>query len=253
MRKILIFLFTVLSLASQAQILRVGPKAGIQLSRSTYEDGEFHRNYRRIPSFSYHAGVAINIKVSNLLSLQTEFLYEETKKHIESKLAGDWQKESYQYLSMPALLRFSFPVGISEIYINAGPKISYWLSGRGEVVHSEVFEFELETLQYDMIFRGNESEFRYFIDQPNRFQLGLDFGIGALLPVGTHSIMIDVRYTAAHTNMVKDQVKYLPLSFYEDNLLHRQHILSLSLAYIFDLDLREIKKKGKSSGDQKDR
>jgi hypothetical protein len=253
LKKIIIFVFTVFSLACQAQLVRVGPKAGLQLSRTTYEDREFHSRYSRIPSLAYQVGVVMNLKVSDLLSLQSELFYEETRKHIESKLADDWQKETYQYLSLPALLRFSFPLGFSEIYVNAGPKISYWLTGKGEVSHSEVFEFELETLQYDMIFQGNESDFRYFIDQPNRFQLGLDFGIGALFPVGTQFIVVDVRYTATHTNMVKSDVNYIPLSFYEENLLHRQQLLSLSLAYIFDLDLREIKKKGKSSDDQTDR
>lgn len=253
LKKIILFFCFCISLSTQAQILRVGPKVGLQVSRSNFEDREFQRDYRRIPALAFHAGMVMNVKVSDIFSLQTEFLYQENRKHIESELAGDWLKECYQYLSLPALIRVTFPMGHNEIYVNAGPNISYWLGGRGEVMHSEVFDFELETLKYEMVFGEGNDDYQYVIYSPNRFQLGLDLGIGAVFPLGAQYLMVDLRFTAGHTNMVKDDVKYLPLSFYEDNLLHSQQVLSLSIAYIINLDFHELNTKGKSTSTQKER
>jgi len=202
---------------------------------------------------AFHAGMVMNVKVSDIFSLQTELLYQENRKHIESELLGDWLKERYRYLSLPALIRVTFPMGHNEIYVNAGPNISYWLGGKGEIMHSEVYDFDLETLKYEIIFGGRTDDYRYVVDSPNRFQLGLDIGMGAVFPLGAKYLMVDLRFTAGHTNMVKKEVKYLPLSFYEDNLLHSQQVLSLSLAYILNFDFHELNTKGKSTGKQKER
>lgn len=225
----------------------------MQLSRSTYDDLAFHESYQRIPALAFHAGMAVNVKVSDLFSLQTEWLYEESRKHIEHRLLGDWQKETYRYLSLPLLLRVSVPSGYNEFFFNAGPRISYWLGGEGEIMHGEVLDFEMETLRYEMVFSESGDNFRFPIQDANRFQLGLDFGVGALFPMGTQSLMVDFRYFVGHTNMVKSDIKYLPLTFYEDNLQHTQHMLSLSLSYLFNLDFHELKTKGKSTGKQVER
>lgn len=251
--KIILFFYLFIGLTAEAQILRVGPKGGIQLTRSIYEDSDFQKNYQRIPTLAFHAGMAMNVKVSDIFSLQTEWLYEESRKHIEDRVLPEWQKETYRYLSLPVLLRVSLPAGYNEFFFNAGPRISYWLSGQGEIMHGEVLDFEMETLKYQMIFSGNGDDRSYFINDANRFQLGLDFGIGAIFPMGSQSLMVDIRYSVGHTNMVKRDVKYLPLAFYDDNLQHSQQMLSLSLSYLFNLDFHELSTKGKSTGKQVER
>lgn len=248
LKKIILFVFLLSSLIAEAQILRVGPKAGIQASRTIFDNPSTKTAHFSYPSLSFQAGGVLNIKVSEMFSLQSEFLYHHIKKSVENKNAGDWQKESYQYLSIPLLLRASLPWGHNELYFNAGPSISYWLAGKGRVYHSEVFEFDLEVLEYEMAFSGEEASNRYIIQDPNRVQLGVDIGAGAVLPMGTNFLMVDLRYTFGHTNMVKTNEKYLPLSFYREDLQHTQQVLSLSVAYLLNLDFYIMRTKGKSTG-----
>lgn len=236
------------ALSAQAQILRFGPKVGIQATRSVYDQPSSKQVYSSYPSLAYHAGGVMNVKVSDMFSLQTELLYLQTRKHVENKLAGDWQRESYQYVSLPMLLRASYPWGHNELYINAGPVVSYWLSGKGKVHHAEVFEFDVDVLEYEMAFSGNEDTYRYLIREPNRLQLGVDVGLGAVFPMGPNFLMVDLRYTFGHTNMVKANNSYLPLSLYREDLLHTQQVLSLSVAYLVDFDFRTMRTKGKSTG-----
>lgn len=241
-------MFLLSTISVQGQVLRFGPKVGLQATRTIFDETASKERYSSFPSLAFHAGAMVNIKASELFSLQTELLYHQTRKHIENKAAGDWQKETYEYLSLPLLLRFSYPWKHNELYVNAGPSVSYWLAGKGKVFHSEVFEFELDILEYEMAFDGNEDTYRYIIEEPNRLQLGLDIGAGAILPLGPNYLMVDLRYTFGHTNMAKGAENYLPLSFYEEDLLHTQQVLSLSVAYLINFDFYTMRTKGKSSG-----
>jgi len=251
-KKIILFGLLFTPTLVEAQVLRVGPKVGIQASRTVYNEPEMVDIYRSYPSLAYHAGGVMNVKVSDMFSFQTELLYQITKKHVENREIGDWQKESYQFLSLPLLLRASMPWGRNEIYVNAGPSISYWLAGRGEVFHGEVLEFDMEVLPYDIAFSGEEDTYRFIVEEANRFQLGLDLGIGTVLPMGRNFLMVDLRYTFGHTNMARETESYIPLPFFRHDLLHTQQVLSLSAAYLFNFDIYSMRTKGKSSGKKKE-
>ena len=58
--------------------------------------------------------------------------------------------------------------------------------------------------------------------------------------------MLDLRYTWGHTYLGKEGGKYLDFVFYQDNLKHANHLITLSAAYLFEFDFFEMKR-GKSS------
>ena len=58
--------------------------------------------------------------------------------------------------------------------------------------------------------------------------------------------MLDLRYTWGHTYPGKEGGKYLDFVFYQDNLKHANHLITLSAAYLFEFDFFEMKR-GKSS------
>ncbi len=238
---------------SEAQVLRVGPKAGILASQPLHDEPAYREEFRSIPALGFQAGAAMNVKVSERFSLQSEFMYQRVGKHVKSNFVSDFHKERFDYLSLPLLLQASHRIGYSEFYINAGPSVSYWLGGKGKVKTGEVLEEGIEVLDYTITFdRTAEANNVFFVgNNPNLFQLGLDVGGGVYLPVGAQLLMLDLRYTWGHTNMVREQESYIPISFFNDDLRHSHQTLTLSVAYLFSFDIYQLSTKGKSTSGKK--
>jgi len=246
LKHILIILGLFFPLFLKGQVIRVGPKLGVHASQALHDDENYRQEFRSIPVPGYSSGMVLNVKVSDLFSLHSELLYSRVHKYVRSRLISDYQKEKYNYLQLPVLLRASHRLGSQEVYINAGPSIGYWLGGEGVVRTAEVLEEDLQERPYKIGFPG-ESSFAVVSD-PNRIQLGLEVGGGIIFPLGTKALMIDLRYTWGHTNMAKSNASYLSYSFFNDDLRHSQQVLSLSLAYLLDVDIYTMSTKGKSSG-----
>ena len=78
----------------------------------------------------------------------------------------------------------------------------------------------------------------------------IDFGICFSAPIKqTQKIFTELRFTPGHTFFgEKNSASNRTLGF-EDNLRANEKVISLSVAYVFDFDLREGKK-GKSTRDK---
>lgn len=241
------FLFISLGYPSISQHVLIGPKAGIQATRAFFDDEEYYNEYRSLPALNYHAGVVGNIKVTDLFSLHTELLLNQTGKKLKGKDDYSLARERYRNLTAPVLLRASFPIGYNQVYINAGPNLSYWLGGRGSIRIPELLEGDIEELDYSIRF-GDRIDVAgaFYVSDPNRLQLGIDIGAGALLPMGRDFLMVDLRYTWGHTNMAKTESSYMNFLFFNDDLAYANHGLSLSVAYLFEFDFFTMMTKGKS-------
>lgn len=159
-------------------------------------------------------------------------------------------REHYNYLSAPVLLRGTVPLGNFEVYINAGPSVNYWLGGKGFLRHTELIELEIFEVDYRIAFgeqvRDELTSGTIHVTRPNRIQLGLEGGTGVLIPLRDTYLMVDLRYHWGHTNMAKPDSEYVNLVFYNDNLSFANHSFSVSFAYLYQLDLVKLTRKGKS-------
>lgn len=233
-----------------AQHLRVGPKLGAQLSRPHYDDVNFYNGYKPRYGLGFHAGGVVNVKASEYFALHTELLYNRVRKHVVGKDGYAVNKDHFNYLTAPLLLRGSLPLGQAEVYLNAGPSVNYWLGGRGFVRHDELDEIQVYDLDHRIAFgeqTGDElTAGVVHVTKPNRIQLGLDMGAGVLIPMNNRYLMVDLRYSWGHTNMAQPDTDYLNLIYYNDNLSFANHSFSLSCAYLYELDLIKLTRKGKS-------
>lgn len=248
---VLFFLFAQANIA-HAQIVRFGPKVGVQACRAVYDNKEYYDRYNSNFGLAYHTGIVSNIKVSDLLSLQTEILFNQVTKRLKGIENNDFNQEKYKFISLPVLLRVSYPIGYNQLYFNAGPNVSYWLGGSGVLRTGEVAEYNLDELQYTIAFdQAESSENVMVVTHPNRFLLGVDVGIGGMLPIQKHHIMIDFRYTFGHTNMAKPETQYIDILGFDDDLNYSNHVFSLSCAYLIDFDFFTMSTKGKTISTKK--
>lgn len=247
--KILIVFFLSIFLVhpSISQHILLGPKVGIQASKAFFDDKPYHDSYKSRIAYTYHMGAVSNIKVSDLFSLHTEILYNQTAKKVKGKEYNLLNIERYRLITVPLLLRTTFRQGYNQYYFNIGPNLSYWVGGSGSIRTDELDDHGLERLPYQLKFGDGVGEFDvYYIENTNRFLLGLDIGVGTMLPVMDKYLMLDLRYTWGHTNMGKSDANYMNFLYYESNLAHANHVLSFSVAYLFEFDFLTMRTKGKS-------
>ena len=142
-RYIVFFLLFIVTYSANAQQVRIGPKFGVQLSRPYYDNPEFYTAYTPQYGLGFSGGGVINVKASDHFSLHTELLYQRVAKNIEGTNGYEINRERYNYLSAPLLLRGTMHLGRLEMYLNAGPSVNYWLGGKGFLRHSELIEPEI--------------------------------------------------------------------------------------------------------------
>lgn len=241
----------------QAQI-RIGPKAGIQLGRSVFEDEGYRQQF--ISSFKpgIQAGAVLNYRVSKLYSLHTELFYNQKGKHIKSiRTGGEYVQNiaTYHYLDMPVLLRLSTHKFMGkqsvEFYLNIGPSFNYWLGGSGSLRNLELTGmYDKPTVDYTIHFEEGERPAgkNLYVQEANRLQMSLDFGAGIILDLGRgNAVMIDLRNSLGVGKSfmgIMDGGDF-GLQTYNDNFEAVNHVFALSVTYLLDIDVPAFLMKGK--------
>jgi len=243
----LLFTLLITTHLAYSQQMIVGPKIGGGASKASFQDWQFKDDFRSQYTYAFQGGIVVNYKVNNVFSLHTEYLFAQIGKNVKGKETEEKQTERHNYINVPLLLRTSFRKGYTDYYFNVGPNLQYWLGGHGNILINELIEPGYEQgVEYDVYFsEGNTSLNEVYPTQPNRLQVGLDIGVGAMLPMKKEFLMLDLRYTWGHTNMGKEDNRYLNFIFYEDNLQHANHVITFSIAYLFEFDFLEMRR-GKS-------
>ncbi|RZJ55924.1 MAG: PorT family protein [Flavobacterium sp.] len=138
-----IFLAAVLFLATsatiQAQLLKLGVKAGVNFANQT---GDFPESIDKEGITSYHAGLVAEIKLLDKFSIQPELLYSTTGASYKfDDVTGDIKNE-LGYISIPVMAKIYLNKTFS---IEAGPQASFLVSERNDfdVKNAETFEFGL--------------------------------------------------------------------------------------------------------------
>lgn len=138
-----IFLAAVLFIATsatiQAQLLRIGVKAGVNFASQT-GDAFPEQNFDKEGITSFHAGLVAEIKLLERFSVQPELLY--STQGATYKNAIDEYKNELGYISIPVMAKFYLTDSFS---LEVGPQASFLVSEKNDfdVKDAETFEFGL--------------------------------------------------------------------------------------------------------------
>lgn len=255
MRVYLIILFFCLTHIASAQYW-FGPKVGINTSSFIYQNEGYAQDTFQIkPTINFEAGGVFVYQASKRYSVQGEIFYEQIKKTLTDRPLnnGDvFSKSTMRFLSVPMQFRVSFGNAPVSFYVSGGIKLRYWLGGKGTIIDNSS-EFD-PPINYDkVVFRQSKSnrvEGIYAVPKSNVMQFGLVFGGGAYLDLVTKGrLLIDARYAFGHSNMGFNNNRDFQTTSYTERFTYRNNTLSLSLAYLFEYDVK-AQKKGASTSTQ---
>ena len=246
---------------TSAQIIRVGAKAGPQLSWFAVDDPKYNTVATVRPIAGFHAGLVFAFKVKDRYFLNTEFIYSQKGKTVVGKIDPYLNdKVVYHHIDIPVLFSMHFKGKLAKTrqfkwYINAGPNTSYWLGGKGVIKSGDLIENSISELKYKIAFGTrpdhNNPDILYIKDV-KRLQFGMNIGGGILLePAPKQKIMIDFRYEIGHTRIgTPESSQFLIPADYQDSLKGRNKGIRLSLVYLFEFSSdRKARNKGKSTID----
>lgn len=253
---LLLFMFMYSSAALQAQ-LYLGPKIGLNVSTMRYKKDYLNENeYTVKPIYAYQVGGILHYKANKRWSVQLEMQYSQKGREISHEglnYVRDLLKCSY--MEIPLLFRASFGGRQIRGYLNAGPRLAYWMNGKGAFSSAvlrrgistsaydgdrgtggpDVLEYELDPEQSNL-----DSPYKIRVPKLNYVQMGLDFGMGLAIPVIDESqlFFIDVRYSLMQSFVGQNDEEALRssqavLRGYEQNFEGSTRALSLSLGFVF--------------------
>ena len=179
-----------LATSAQAQTVRVGLKAGANLSNLS---GNLANQDQYSNKFGFVGGAVLNVGVvHDLLSIQPEVLFSQKGfKYADNTytVLGNTYKyggnRTYNYIDVPVLLK----VKAGGLFFEAGPQYSYLLNVRDN-----------STTTYNGSTTGNASATQN-LDHVNRNEIGYAAGLGFEASSG---VFLDVRYNGSFTDFAKD-------------------------------------------------
>ena len=223
--------WVVVSAMAQVQI---GPKIGLNLSTlsnwETLEEGE-----EKPLLAGFNAGLAANIMLSEHFSVAPELLFSQKglkyrgqETFVDATGTLDYTNTmaiTISYLEMPILARAAFGNTLKG-YVNIGPSVGYWLSGRYRAkgyVDGEPFSEEGKLKFVDKYSDNSGREIQK--DEANRLELGAVVGGGLMVATPAGDFLLDLRYQRGLTSIRK-------LEEGDDDRLENS-TLSASIIYLF--------------------
>ncbi len=200
--------------------------------------------------FGYSAGGMMSYRVTDRFWFHTELLYTRKGKKLQGGIRDIFKfTGNYHFVEVPVLCRVNYKMNGWGWYFNAGGRFSYWLKGSGSFYNFEISDASVQEDQtYTISFSPKTSNFNPYnvihIVNPNRLQLGLDFGVGFyfnILP--KRAINLDFRYTLGQSWMAKDAPVFFGMFEYSEELRHSIGTAAVSIAYVFDYDPMEKRKR----------
>ncbi len=242
---------------SEAQIVRLGFKAGPRMSWMKLDDAKQKSIVSVRPTMGFAVGGVASFKVKDRYFLHTELNYATKGKFTTGKIDPLLEdRVIYHYLDLPAMFSLQFKAHTKgdkqfKWYVGVGPNVSYWLGGKGVIKAGDLYENAIKKLDYTIAFGDRPNADRpdkMFVEGDNRLQFGLIAGGGILLePGGNRKIMVDLRFEAGHTQLGEKGDFLIPTD-YDDNLNARNMGVSLSIIYLFEFNLDpNVRNKGKST------
>jgi hypothetical protein len=253
---ILAILFTLFPLSGVfAQKFSLGVKAAPLATWSAYGDKDDGKRTDNKIKIGFYAAGFISFPLKNNYECVIEGGFSQKGRKVEFE--GKMNYASYYFIDAALLLRKSFKFYLGKNvpatwFVNVGPHISYWLGGNGVIgaVGSDGQKYDIEFVKDSINPNNFDFKTMYMLDA-NRWLFGVDMGIGMTAPIKTtQRVMVEFRFTWGHTFYgSRTTANYNWIEFTDNNMRANERVLSLSVAYAFDFDLKEGKK-GRSTKDK---
>lgn len=236
------------------QKFSLGVKAGPLMTWSVFGDSYEGRNTDNKLKLGYYGAGIISFPLKNNYSCVIEggFSQKGRKVIFEDKK----NDATYYFVDAALLLRKSFHIQLGKnipatCFINVGPHVSYWLGGKGKIGYKDG-----DGTPYKVVFADtfilSQSKFKtMYLVEANRWLFGADIGIGMTAPIrSTQRVLTELRFTWGHTFYGgRSSARYNWVDFTDTNMRSNERVISFTVAYMFDFDLREAKK-GRSTKDK---
>ena len=165
-----------------AQTFSLGGKAGLSLSYITQI--EKSETMKRLPNFGIAGGFTSNLAFSKVVSLQMELIFIQKGMRYKSTSVESRSRMYVNWVELPIMIQASFPVGETEMYVNAGGFFAVAINGRS-IAKNDNGTGELETEKTDLDFGEGGL---------NRVDGGIPVGFGFLFKAGPGHLVLDFRY-----------------------------------------------------------
>jgi len=201
MRKAVVLIVAVMSFCqiSLAQ-LSVGVKGGVNFANvyTTEALGNLTPDFKYIDEF--HFGVVGELGLTNHFALQSELNLIKKGLQFDEDFNADvfnmnlplgvTTEARFTYIEVPVLAKLKFGEGPLQAYAIAGPTFGYTVSGRLDNKGKALLEIDLGSVDIDL-------------DQINyeRFEVGAQAGLGAVLKLGGTQLFADARYGLGFTEL----------------------------------------------------
>lgn len=263
MKRLVIFGLLLVSFSSQAQFW-FGPKIGTQIIIPQYQADAHADSFKVSNKVNWHAGIAMDYSTEGHFEVHTEIVYARLNNRTKAKSLfpdqGLDSKTVNHFLTAPLMARVVFMQNSRfKVFVEAGPRLSWWLGGKGSIVSDETEENASvlgEAVDFDILFLKedmedvNPSDYnnKLIVTKPNRLQYALDFGVGWLFDISpTQRAIVDAKFSWAHSNMAFNEgVAFSNIQEYHEDMEYRSHMLMISVAYMFGYN-PALNVKGKST------
>jgi hypothetical protein len=231
-----------------------GLRAGGTLNWASFRDKDQKDTFSVRPSTGFALGALIGFPLKNNYSVIIEGGFSQKSRALKDDDAQLENHSTYKFVDGSLLLRKSYKFELgkdipAEWFVNIGPEISYWLSGKGYFsAGGPKYPYQIE---FDKVPDGDLNYLYY--NSANRLFFGLVLGVGFKAPLRNKTfITTELRFVSGHTNLGINKYEYparewyASLLNYNDTLRMNLKMISLSVAYTYDFDKVEARK-GKST------
>lgn len=245
-----IFIFILISscpASVKAQQFFVGLKGGLQYYYHRFAEEDTREHLDSGGKLGYKFGGTVIFPLPEDFSFGSEYYFSRKgrKYFYEETTLNDAR---YNFIEFSAYLRKSYRVKFQEgtypgqFFFNVGPNVMYWINGAGSIE-------DAAQIDYKVVFSEPENadyQTNYIFDN-NRWLFGLDFGTGFSFQTKKQEyVTIELRYTHGQTFLGGKNSSVINMLGFKDDLRAQYRVLNLSVAYLFDVNLRNLKK-GKST------
>lgn len=202
-------IFVSITVMAQNQKVKIGVKAGLNISSLAFDENEMNSSSRT----GFTAGVMVEIPLAKNFSLQPELLYSQQggkTSFFDLDVTNSNYKGTLElnYLNIPLMLKYYVVKGLS---VQAGPQIGILLKANNK--------YEDNFLGYENHESFNLKDYSTGIDTSVNFGLGYQF---------KDKFYTDLRYNISYSNVFKDgDANY----FINQDMKNR--VFQISLGYFF--------------------
>lgn len=248
MKHLIIFLPLLMSFFSYSQKYSLGVKVAPLITWPSFGDNEAKDKFSRKNAVGFSTGVLIEFPLKKNYSLSAEGGYSKKGRRIFFN-NSEWENNSvYHFIDLTMVLRKSYDFQViknvpMKWFLNIGPEIDYWLSGKGSIIVQEpgypytIIMNEPVTADFTKMYENDI----------NRWLFGLVVGVGVKAPLTRNQhLSCEARFVSGHTYLGKENSSYIEILTFEDTMKTNLKALGVNVSYIIDLDVQKSKK-GKST------